>query len=58
MKSLFKIQSTQIVENPNPLYRQNIETGLRYSLNAFWHMIQNPVYCGRIFIPAMDGSSA
>lgn len=37
------------------LYSRRIEKGLHYSLNGFWNMICNPVYCGMIKIPAMDG---
>ena len=40
------------------LYRQSKEKGLKCSLNAFWNMIRNPVYCGRVKIPAMDGKLA
>ena len=28
------------------------EKGLKCSKNAFWQVIRNPIYCGKIFIPA------
>lgn len=40
------------------LYRKSLEKGLRCSLNGFWNMIRNPVYCGMIRILAMDDRTA
>jgi site-specific DNA recombinase len=35
-------------------YKQSIDDGLQCSLNAFWHIIRNPVYCGKIKIPSVE----
>lgn len=37
------------------LYKEGIERGLHCSLNGFWNMLHNPVYCGRIRVPTMNG---
>src|SRR5690606_30803321 len=28
--------------------------GLKCSKSTFWHVLRNPVYCGKIFIPAFQ----
>lgn len=33
------------------LWEQSRQKGLISSKNAFWHMITNPIYCGKIFVP-------
>ncbi|SEW57435.1 recombinase family protein [Chitinophaga arvensicola] len=37
------------------LYKQSLDEGLHCSLGAFWCMIRNPVYCGRVKIPEFTG---
>lgn len=33
------------------LYRQAKKKGLGCSKNNFWHLIQNPIYCGKVYVP-------
>ena len=35
------------------LYKTALQKGLKCSLNAFFNMLQNPVYCGRIRLPSI-----
>jgi len=37
------------------LHRSAVSLGLRCSLNNFWCMIRNPVYCGMISVPEFEG---
>lgn len=37
------------------LYREMVKMGLSYSISAFFGMLQNPVYCGRIRIGDANG---
>lgn len=39
------------VFNTAQIWKKAKEKGLSCSKNAFWQLIRNPVYCGRIFIP-------
>lgn len=32
--------------------------GLRCSKNNFWHMLRNPLYCGKILVPGFKGEEA
>ncbi|HEX8017346.1 MAG TPA: recombinase family protein [Flavobacterium sp.] len=37
--------------NTEQIWKKSREKGLKCSKNAFWQMIRNPLYCGKIFIP-------
>lgn len=39
------------------LYKTALQSGLKCSLNAFFNMLQNPVYCGRIRLPSIEGKT-
>ncbi|WP_119079742.1 recombinase family protein [Chitinophaga alhagiae] len=39
------------------LYKTALQKGLKCSLNAFFNMLQNPVYCGRIRLPSIEGKT-
>ncbi len=39
------------VFNTAQIWKKAKEKGLRCSKNAFWQLIRNPLYCGKIFIP-------
>lgn len=34
-----------------------LKSGLKCSLNAFFNILQNPVYCGKISVPSLDGKN-
>ncbi|TKC65169.1 recombinase family protein [Pedobacter hiemivivus] len=36
------------------IYNEAIENGFKCSLNNFWLMIRNPIYCGKIIVPAYE----
>lgn len=36
------------------IYNETIENGFKCSLNNFWLMIRNPIYCGKIVVPAYE----
>ncbi|MGJ1346728.1 MULTISPECIES: recombinase family protein [Sphingobacterium] len=36
-------------------YKTILKSGLKCSLNAFFNILQNPVYCGKIRVPSLDG---
>lgn len=38
-------------------YKTVLNTGLKCSLNAFFNILQNPVYCGKIRVPSLDGKT-
>ena len=38
--------------NTEQIWKKSREKGLKCSKNAFWQVIRNPIYCGKIFIPA------
>lgn len=40
------------VFNTEQVWKKSREKGLKCSKNAFWQVIRNPLYCGKIFIPA------
>lgn len=40
------------VFNTEQIWKKSREKGLKCSKNAFWQVIRNPIYCGKIFIPA------
>ena len=37
--------------NTEQIWKRAKEKGLKCSKNAFWQVIRNPLYCGKIFIP-------
>ena len=37
--------------NTEQIWKKAKEKGLKCSKNAFWQVIRNPLYCGKIFIP-------
>ncbi len=37
--------------NTEQVYKLAKEKGLKCSKNAFWQVIRNPLYCGKIFVP-------
>ena len=37
--------------NTEQVFKQAKEKGLKCSKNAFWQVIRNPLYCGKIFVP-------
>lgn len=37
--------------NTEQIWKKSREKGLKCSKNAFWQVIRNPLYCGKIFIP-------
>ena len=37
--------------NTEQVWKQARDKGLKCSKNAFWQVIRNPLYCGKIFIP-------
>ncbi|MGJ1198877.1 recombinase family protein [Sphingobacterium spiritivorum] len=39
------------------LHRSALKKGLKCSLNAFFNMLQNPVYCGKIRLSSMEGKT-
>ncbi|AGA79373.1 MULTISPECIES: recombinase family protein [Cyclobacteriaceae] len=39
------------VFNTEQVWKNAREKGLQCSKNAFWQLIRNPVYCGKIFLP-------
>ncbi len=39
------------VFNTEQVYKLAKEKGLQCSKNAFWQVIRNPLYCGKIFVP-------
>ncbi|MGJ1261673.1 recombinase family protein [Sphingobacterium spiritivorum] len=39
------------VFNTEQIWKQSRDKGLKCSKNAFWQLIRNPLYCGKIFIP-------
>lgn len=38
-------------------YKTVLNTGLKCSLNAFFNILQNLVYCGKIRVPSLDGKT-
>lgn len=36
------------------IYNEAIENGFKCSLNNFWLMIRNPIYCGKVVVPAYE----
>ncbi len=38
-------------------YKNILKSGLKCSLNAFFNILQNPVYCGKIKVPSLDGKT-
>src|SRR5690606_8851834 len=38
--------------NTEQVWKRAKEKGLKCSKSAFWQVLRNPVYCGKIFIPA------
>ncbi len=38
-------------------YKTVLKNGLKCSLNAFFNILQNPVYCGKIRVPSLDGKN-
>lgn len=44
-------QIAQGVFNTSQIWKKAREKGLKCSKNAFWQLIRNPLYCGKIFIP-------
>ncbi len=39
------------IYNTEQIWKKSREKGLKCSKNAFWQLIRNPLYCGKIFIP-------
>src|SRR5690606_9841447 len=39
------------VFNTRQIWKKTKDAGLKCSKNAFWQLIRNPLYCGKIFIP-------
>lgn len=39
------------------IYNEAIRSGFKCSLNNFWLLIRNPIYCGKIIIPACEQES-
>lgn len=39
------------------LYKTSFQNGLKCSLNTFSNMLQNPVYCGRLRLPSIEGKT-
>ncbi|PUZ30119.1 Recombinase [Chitinophaga costaii] len=39
-------------------HKKAADQGLRCSLNNFWHLIHNPVYCGKLLISSNNGSNS
>lgn len=44
-------QIANSVFNTEQIWKKAKEKGLKCSKNAFWQLIRNPLYCGKIFIP-------
>lgn len=38
-------------------YKTVLKIGLKCSLNAFFNILQNPVYCGKIRVPSLNGKN-
>lgn len=45
-------QLSKGVFNTEQIWKKSREKGLKCSKNAFWQVVRNPIYCGKIFIPA------
>ncbi|TWI20297.1 recombinase family protein [Sphingobacterium siyangense] len=45
-------QLSEGVYNTEQIWKKSKEKGLKCCKNTFWQVIRNPVYCGKIFIPA------
>lgn len=44
--------------NIRSAYKQMIESSLQCSLSQFWRMLRNPVYCGKVLVPAFENDKA
>lgn len=44
--------------NTEQVYKEAKRKGLKCSKGTFWSLIRNPVYCGKIFIPAFQDEKA
>lgn len=44
--------------NTEQILKEAKRKGLKCSKNAFWSLIRNPLYCGKIFIPAFQDEKA
>lgn len=42
--------------NVSTIHRQIVKDGLACSKSNFWKMLKNPVYCGKIRLPAFNGN--
>lgn len=40
------------------LYRTTMKSGFKYSLNNFWCLLRNPVYCGKIKVPDFENDKS
>jgi hypothetical protein len=57
MREAFELLSTGQY-NINQVYEHTVKNGLRSGKNAFHRAIRNPVYCGKIFLPADEKEEA
>lgn len=55
-KAFLLIAETQLpVES---IFKQLLKAGLNCSISHFWRIIRNPIYCGKLKVPAFEGEKA
>ncbi|MDB4920770.1 recombinase family protein [Mucilaginibacter sp.] len=57
MKDAFKRLATRTYAI-RQVYRMAQEQGITCGFNNFWRLLRNPVYCGKIIVPAYQDEAA